>query len=175
MTKAIFLTLTLFALTTFCQDNAPGELKIPDNIKRDLQKAIKQNARSAGKKANLNPKSSAKEFASIAQADGFPQELSIDRRGGPKRPRGGAKLAPLPFIWPISPCNCWWNWTCVMNSFWNLVNKVWKYFQCLSGLPCKLKKKIATMIMNNYLSSCPPWLRNILMNWFRWIIRFWCK
>ena len=183
MKTASVLILSLLAFNILCEDSIPElpNSSIPKGFSDKLKSLI--NKESDGK-GEFNKKQSIQKFAQkapTASAGG------ASRAGGPSSdfskgnslsyaPGGFPNRKRLPFwIWPQNPCNCGWNFWCIQQSFWNLVKKVWKYFYCLKGLPCWLRKQIARLIMQNFLSNCPWWLKNFLMSWFNQILNSWCK
>ena len=73
-------------------------------------------------------------------------------------------------------CLCNWDPICVWQGFWCLVKKMHHIFKCLDPSPitCPIRKNLIRNIFANYLSFCTTTLRNVLINWFNFVIQNWC-
>ena len=71
-------------------------------------------------------------------------------------------------------CQYWWNPWSIWRGFWCLVRKMYGIFKCFAPLPCAQKKTMIRYIFSNFLNGCHSWLKNILKNWFNFVIQHWC-
>ena len=66
----------------------------------------------------------------------------------------------------LRPCNHLNNFCSLYHSIIKLYQELKRLCECLRNVPCALRKKILTMIMDEFLKNCPPWLKWILRNFY---------
>ena len=136
------------------KSNRVSSSKLPSKMLAELNKKIN------GNKGRSSVRSASKSVSNLKKTYG---------------PKGKDNKGKNFLAWFWNPCSCGWNFWCIYQSYWRLVNYVRsRWWWCLNGLNCKLRKKIITMIFRSFLNNCNPWLRNFLLRWFRWTIRNWC-